>query len=228
MSEMFLVRHGQASYGGDEYDRLSTLGHQQARWLGEYFKYRNLQFDQIICGGMVRHRETLEGISAGMGEPLESRVVHEQWNEFDFESMIKAFLQQFPGQIPAADAPRSEFAGVLRNTLETWAANKLEHQVPETFDQFEQRVSTALSMAIAAGREDRGSRVLVVSSGGAISMALRQVLKTPPQTVVRMNLQTRNSSYSHLFFNEKGIHLSGFNHIPHLDHPDREQAVTYY
>jgi hypothetical protein len=43
-----------------------------------------------------------------------------------------------------------------------------------------------------------------------------------------MNLQLRNSSVSHLFFNPQNIHFSGFNHVPHLDHPDRGGAVTYY
>ncbi len=66
MSELFLVRHAQASFGEDDYDRLSPLGHQQARWLGEYFKFRKLRFDHVICGEMTRHRETLEGICSGM------------------------------------------------------------------------------------------------------------------------------------------------------------------
>ena len=36
MAELYLVRHAQASFGTDDYDRLSQLGHRQSRWLGEY------------------------------------------------------------------------------------------------------------------------------------------------------------------------------------------------
>ena len=67
MSEVYFVRHGQASFGSDNYDQLSPKGHQQARMLGEYFATQQLQFDHILTGDMVRHRETAEGICAGMG-----------------------------------------------------------------------------------------------------------------------------------------------------------------
>jgi len=59
-------------------------------------------------------------------------------------------------------------------------------------------------------------------------MAIRQVLAAPPEAMIQMNIQTRNSSYSHLFFNQDSMYLAGFNHIPHLEHPDRHTAVTYF
>ena len=31
MAELFLVRHAQAAFGTDDYDRLTELGHRQAR-----------------------------------------------------------------------------------------------------------------------------------------------------------------------------------------------------
>ena len=37
MAELYLVRHGQASFGAADYDRLSERGEQQSVWLGEYF-----------------------------------------------------------------------------------------------------------------------------------------------------------------------------------------------
>ena len=58
MAQFYLVRHGQASFGSDNYDQLSPLGHQQARWLGEYFAERDMQFDGLITGDLVRHQET--------------------------------------------------------------------------------------------------------------------------------------------------------------------------
>jgi broad specificity phosphatase PhoE len=65
MSEVYFVRHGQASFGSDNYDQLSEKGHLQARLLGEYFASQQMQFDHILTGDMVRHRETAEGICAG-------------------------------------------------------------------------------------------------------------------------------------------------------------------
>jgi broad specificity phosphatase PhoE len=67
MSELYLVRHAQASFGAANYDQLSDLGHQQSRWLGEHLGKRGASFDTLVVGDMVRHHETMDGICAGMG-----------------------------------------------------------------------------------------------------------------------------------------------------------------
>ncbi|HEX5612745.1 MAG TPA: phosphoglycerate mutase family protein, partial [Burkholderiales bacterium] len=48
MAELYLVRHAQASFGTEDYDRLSELGRRQARWLGEYFAERGMRFDRVV------------------------------------------------------------------------------------------------------------------------------------------------------------------------------------
>jgi broad specificity phosphatase PhoE len=226
MSELFLVRHAQASFGEEDYDRLSPLGHQQARWLGEYFKFRKLRFDHVICGEMTRHRETLEGICSGMELDTPSQSTHAQWNEFDFEALVTAYLGDHPDEIPAEGAAPSEFTQILHNALQAWADGRITAGIPETWNEFEQRVRSGMSRATSLAASS--SKILVVSSGGAISMALRQVLAAPPAAMIQMNLQTRNSSYSHLYFKNDMMQLAGFNHVPHLEHPDRSNAVTYY
>ena len=87
MSEFYIVRHGQASFGADNYDKLSPLGHQQSDWLGEYFAARNLEFSQLWLGEMVRHKETASGICRGLNTQLET-VTHTGLNEFDFQNII--------------------------------------------------------------------------------------------------------------------------------------------
>jgi len=226
MSELYLVRHAQASFGADDYDRLSPLGHQQARWLGEYFRDRQLQFDHVICGDMVRHQETLEGISAGMGSAGIDHRVHPNWNEFDFESLIEAYLLQFPEQQPGPGAPSRCFTRLLRSALQAWADGQIAGSIPESWTAFEQRIGEAMSLTTRAAQP--GGKVLVISSGGAIAMALKQVLEASARSMIQMNLQTRNSSFSHLFFNQNSAQLSGFNHAPHLDHPERSHALSYF
>ena len=71
MAELVLVRHGQASFGTDDYDKLSELGWRQSRWLGEYFRERGTAFDLVVRGSLRRHAETLTGIAEGMGRLLE-------------------------------------------------------------------------------------------------------------------------------------------------------------
>ena len=60
MAEIYLVRHGQASFNSDNYDRLSDLGRQQSELLGHYFADRNISFDQIFTGTQLRHSQTAD------------------------------------------------------------------------------------------------------------------------------------------------------------------------
>ena len=226
MSELLLVRHAQASYGTDDYDRLSELGHRQAQWLGEYFKDRRLSFDRIVCGRMVRHRETAAGIFRGMDFEPDNVESDPCWNEFDFETLTRAYLDQYPDKAPPPGAPVGSFTRLLRNSIEAWAEDRISSPLPERWADFEDRVRKGLRTLAAVSGERQ--RLLVVSSGGAISMALRHVLQAPASAMVQMNLQMRNSSVNHLYFNAHSMHFAGFNHTPHLDDPARAESLTYY
>jgi broad specificity phosphatase PhoE len=226
MSELFLVRHAQASFGTDDYDRLSDLGHRQARWLGEYFQHLNLAFDRVVCGTMVRHRQTVDAILGGMGLADRQAGTDAAWNEFDFEAIVTAYLGQHPLEMPPAKSSYRDFSRILRSALLAWTEDSLDTTLPERWPQFEARVGQALAAITRDARS--GERVLLVSSGGAIATVLQQTLEAPASAMVHMNLQLRNSSFSHLFFNARRVHFSGFNHVPHLDHPDRAGAITYY
>jgi broad specificity phosphatase PhoE len=213
MSELYLVRHAQASFGADDYDLLSELGHRQARWLGEHFGFRELSFDRVICGDMARHRETAEGILRGMGLEPTAYETEPAWNEFDFEAIINAFLEQHPAEAPAEGASVRDFSRILRNALLAWAADRLTAPVALT------------SMTRQAGSR---RRLLVISSGGAIASVLRRALEAPPHVMVHLNLQLRNSGVSQLFFNAEQLHIGAFNHVPHMERPDRYRNVTYF
>lgn len=224
MSEIYFVRHGQASFGSSNYDQLSELGHEQARLLGEYFRERDMLFDHIITGDMVRHRETAEGICAGMGLAEQSFAVYPELNEFDFHSVLRAYTAQFPEHALPEKPVALDFFRRLKQGILLWSAGELEGELPETWADFEQRLA-----AFREGAQQRhaGQRLLVVSSGGAIAMLVRQLLQAPESTMVDLNLQTRNTAVTHCRFNNRSMRLSSFNNIPHLDRPGRESMITY-
>ncbi len=196
-------------------------------WLGEHFRYRGLSFDQVICGNMNRHHQTAEGIIRGMGLEPVLPDTDPAWNEFDFEAIVAAWLQQNPQEQPAPEASPQTFSRVLRNALLAWAENGLEAQLPEAW----RRVRGARSNW--PGIPDRAARRWPADSAGQLR---RRHLHGPaPGTrgtgqrhgphesaVAQFQRQPRCSS------TQRNIHFSGFNHVPHLDHPDRGGAVTYY
>ncbi len=67
---LWLVRHGQASFGKSDYDNLSEAGHEQAYVLGKDFARRGITPSLLVSGSMKRHRQTLAEIAAGAGWTL--------------------------------------------------------------------------------------------------------------------------------------------------------------
>ena len=65
MGVIYLVRHGQAAFGTDDYDRLTEIGYTQARLLGGFFAVRQVRCDAIYTGTLRRHTETVRGILDG-------------------------------------------------------------------------------------------------------------------------------------------------------------------
>lgn len=224
MSEIYFVRHGQASFGSSNYDQLSELGHEQARLLGEYFRERDMGFDHIITGDMVRHRETAEGICVGMGLGARQFEVYSELNEFDFHSVLRAYITQFPEHALPEKPVAKDFFQRLKKGILLWSAGELEGELPETWASFEQRLQV-----FRQGIQQRhaGQRLLVVSSGGAIAMLIRQLLQAPESVMVELNLQTRNTALTHCRFNSHSMRLSSFNNVPHLDRLDRQSMITY-
>jgi broad specificity phosphatase PhoE len=223
MAELVLVRHGQASFGAEDYDKLSELGWRQSRWLGEYFAERGIAFDRVLRGSLRRHAETLTGIAEGMGKPLEGGE-DARLNEYDSHSLLQAHLKGKP--MPQGNDRREHFR-ILREAMYAWADGTLEGAPAghphEPFADFRARVLAALG----AAREGRAKRVLVVSSGGPISTVLAEVLGMPLRGVVDLNLQTRNTGITELQSGSSRIHCVSFNNVPHLDRPDRAGALTY-
>ncbi|HEF5873158.1 TPA: histidine phosphatase family protein [Burkholderia cenocepacia] len=223
MAELFLVRHGQASFGTDDYDRLSATGDQQGVWLGEYFARQGLAFDRVICGTMNRHAQTVAAILRGMGREGVAVDRHPGLNEYDFHGLFAAAASDYPEIARLAAGSMKEHFRALRQVLQLWTEDKLGDAAPETWARFQQRVADARA-AIRAGD---GQRVLAVSSGGPIAVTVQQVLAAPPSSAIALNLQIRNSSLSQFFFNAEAFHLASFNGIPHLEDPERHALRTY-
>lgn len=221
MARLFLVRHGQASYGAADYDRLSALGWQQSRWLGEHFAERGLRFDVVARGTQRRHDETLRGILEGMGIDADHEA-HPGLNEYDARSLLEAHTG-VPDAAPQGVDRRAHFRK-LREALEAWCEGTITAGGHEPFDAFRGRVMGAFDGLRA--RSGAGC-ILAVSSGGPISTILSTLTGMPARMMAALNLQTRNGAFSEFVLTARGAHFVSFNNVPHLDRPDRPGAVTY-
>ncbi|EAQ44056.1 MAG: phosphoglycerate mutase [Roseobacter sp. MedPE-SWde] len=215
MTHITLIRHGQANTEArDEvsYDRLSELGHQQAAWLGAHLESSGIHHPRVYCGTLTRHIET----AAGMGH--DEVVQDARLNEMEYFTMAQAMEAQQGLPVPQE---REGFIAHLPKVFKAWSAGEIENP-PESWSDFESRTQSVLT-EIAAG----DGPALVVTSGGFISMAMRQAMGLDTDGMARMALAIMNTSMHRLF--PIGGHLSPvlFNAVPHLDRADRQHAQTH-
>jgi broad specificity phosphatase PhoE len=221
MGTLYLVRHGQASFGADDYDQLSALGHQQSVRLGEYLRDKGLGFEAVLTGTLRRHLQTYAGICQGLGVAAQAI----QWpglNEYDSAAVIAAI---HPHPLEKADTPemyRHHFR-LLRDGLAQWMAGVVSPRGMPSYTDFVAGVTSALDHI----RSHYEGNVLLVSSGGPISTAVGHVLGTSPETTIELNLRIRNSSVTEFAFTPKRHMLLTYNTLPHLDAPEHAGWVTY-
>lgn len=221
MAELYLVRHGQASFGADNYDQLSSLGQQQGQVLGEYFAEREIAFDHILVGTMNRHRQTVEAIFQGSTE-VASPKEHRGLNEYDFGALFDGLGDEHRELRLLSKKGKKEFYTALRQVLLLWMEDRIEGPIPETWSEFQQRVADARNYV-----QGLKGRILAVSSGGVMAAIAQQTLGAPREKVISLNLQINNCSFCRYFFNADSFHLATFNSIPYFDRADRLNLITY-
>lgn len=212
MGNLYLVRHGQASFGADDYDQLSALGHKQSVRLGEYWRERGMRFEAVLMGSLKRHRQTWEGIAQGLQAQQLQPDVWPGLNEYDSAAVIHC-VHPGPLEKPSTPALYKHHFGLLRQGLHAWMHGRSQPEGMPTFKDFVQGVSDALAHV----RQHHQANVLVVSSGGPISAAIGTLLNTPPESMVEMNMRIRNTAVSECVYSPKRTTLVSFNTINHLD-----------
>ncbi|MFT7771852.1 histidine phosphatase family protein [Roseateles sp.] len=222
MGSLYLVRHGQASFGAADYDQLSPRGHEQCRHLGAYWRERGQRFDAVFTGTLRRHAQSLAGIVAGYGEELPA-VALPGLDEYDSEAVVRAIHPEPLGAPADAEAVKQHFR-LLRQGLLAWMRGETRPAGMPLHADFSAGVADALDRVRAVGV---GRQVLIVSSGGPIATAVSQVLACPPETFVELNLRIRNSAITEFAFNPKRHHLVSFNTLPHLDAPEVRGLLTH-
>lgn len=221
MGTLYLVRHGQASFGTQDYDILSELGQQQSMRLGAYWRDKGQRFDAVLTGTLRRHAQTWAGIAQGAG--YDNEVL--QWpglNEYDSAAVIAAI---HPHPLEKPDTPeryRHHFR-LLRDGLTQWMNGVVSPKGMPSYPEFLAGVTSALDHI----RKNCEGDVLIVSSGGPIATAVGHVLGTTPETTIELNMRIRNSAVTEFVFNPKRHTLLSYNTLPHLDHPDHASWVTY-
>ncbi|MBX3625018.1 MAG: histidine phosphatase family protein [Rhizobacter sp.] len=222
MGTVYLVRHGQASFGADNYDQLSELGMRQCVRLGEYFRHKGVRFDAALVGTLERQKQSLACIAEG----LQTKIEPLSWpglNEYDSKAVVQAIHPE-PLERPTTPELVREHFRLLREGLAAWIEGKTKPEGMMSHADFVTGITSALDHVRAT---HYGKNVLVVSSGGPISTIVAHTLGAPLNSMIEINLRIRNSSVSELTFTPKRHSLVTYNTLPHLDSAEHQSWVTY-
>lgn len=221
MATLYLVRHGQAGFGQEEYDVLSALGAMQAQALGRYFVMAQRPIDQLWSAPRTRHRATCASLCDGLraagsdsadlwpaAADREPKILG-AFDEFPFaeilattcgpggclETEYAALVRDLQGRNPLHDG--RAFGQLFRMAMPRWANGDV--QVGESFVAFCQRIDAALQdVARQAAQLPSGRGAVVVTSAGAISAVLRGVLGVDADSMLRLCLALYNTGVTEL------------------------------
>ena len=235
MSELILVRHGQASFGAESYDKLSDKGVEQVKILSQHWQALGERFDHIYSGTLLRQRETAQELLPLVeGEPTAS-VQLTGFNEYNGDPLIRAHLRDMreagdlsgPAQWPIQD--ERLFQKIFEKATARWIVDDLDPRDDiadfERWSDFKARVYAALDEVMA--RHGSGSKVIISTSGGVIAMALQRVLNFPDDQVIATNWMVRNSAVSRIIYGRGKLSLTQFNNLAHLETPEKQQLITF-
>jgi len=235
VGSIYLIRHGQASFGADDYDVLSPTGYRQAEVLGAHLAQLGLSFDRCISGSLFRQRHTGETVmaqldAAGFKQP--ALEIDPGFNEFDAEGVIRALL---PAMLP--DEPealeimrnaahnRAEFQRLFALIIGRWLGG--EHDTPalQSWLAFVAQAQAGLGRILDSAAP--GERIAVFTSGGTITALLHQITQMPALQAFELNWQIVNTSLNHLKFRGREVSLASFNSSAHLQLMKAPELITY-
>jgi broad specificity phosphatase PhoE len=235
MSEIFLIRHGQASFGQDNYDQLSPVGVRQAKIVARYLSKVAKPFDAVYSGKMKRQVKTAEELienyrvkQVAVPQILPSM----SFNEYDslavWESLIPGIIQENPSlskDLEQVYTDKKSFQILFEQVMDRWISGAYDLPGSPKWSDFKKRVRQGLKDIMR--RHSSKMQLAIFTSGGPISVAIQLALGISDKKTMEISWQIMNASITRFKYNDRGFALSGFNDIAHLELEQDEQLLTY-
>ena len=228
MATIYLIRHGQASFGKENYDQLSPRGWEQGRVLGRWLAGK-VTPNAVLGGNMERHRETVEAIASGYGDALPDMQAVEGFNEFDHTQVVERLRPEWQDRermardLAAFPKPARACQQVFEEAMQRWVSGGHDHEYTESWEAFRQRVITSLEQLIEYAD---GGETLVSTSGGPIAVIAQHLLELSDRKALDMNSVIANTSVTRVLHSGARRSLAVFNNYSHLEAED-PSLVTF-
>lgn len=235
MGSIYLIRHGQASFGAGDYDVLSATGHLQAQALGGHFLRTGVSFDRCIAGSLRRQQDTAVTTLAQLGaagQNVPEIETDPAFNELDAEAILRALLpalmEDEPQALHVMGNPvqnQAEFQRLFALVINRWVDGRYDNDRLQSWPSFVTQVEAGLQRTLDQAQS--GERVAVFTSGGTITALLHLITRIPAQQAFELSWQIVNSSCHHLKFRGREVALASFNDTAHLQLMNQPELITY-
>lgn len=230
MTAIYLIRHGQASFGKAEYDCLSELGQKQATHLGTNLKARAILFDKAVIGGMQRHQQTATACLSAMGQNDIAAQLDDNWNEYHHQDILAQFdselatAQGVKDYVSRHDNPHKALEKVIGQAFSRWIGSQHNADYIESWPTYQSRIQSALAALISG--LDGQKQVAVFSSGGPIALLSQALLGVPDENLMTLNWTLVNCGITKLIKTQKGVILSSLNEHASFE-GNNQHLLTY-
>ncbi|HTD04981.1 histidine phosphatase family protein [Undibacterium sp.] len=241
MGQIYLVRHGQASFGSQNYDQLSELGYQQAQHLGRWFDQSGLLAARVVAGSMKRHQQTAQACMAELPagrQPASEWQIDAGFNEYDHHEVLVKHVPAFedPAEVKrflsTTPNAKAAFQSLFQESMARWMDGRHDAEYGESWPAFRQRCIAALERQI--NHADPAKSIVVFTSGGTIATLCQYALGIPDRNVAELNWSLVNSAVTKLMFQSGQppgkpgrLSLSYLNNFAHLEHLNAPNNITY-
>lgn len=225
MASLLLIRHGQASYGQADYDRLSPTGEQQARAVGSQLALAKL--DAVFVGPLRRQQQTAAFARETAGDALPPATTLDDLAEYPAFEILKhlgpRLVRDEPKFATMLTAPTPELLDeAFHHIIGRWSRGEWTADGVEPVADFIARVRRALDHMFRSAAS--GARIAAITSAGPIGVAVGLVFGASPERMLRASTVIRNASITELVFRTRDfawrddqlavMSLNGTAHLP--------------
>ncbi len=234
MATIYLIRHGQASFGAEDYDKLSPLGRRQASVVGEYLRDHGIELDAAYSGDLLRQRETAELALAGQPRTVPHHIdprFNEVRNDEQIEYLMPKLLEMSPALKSLVERGLSsskDYQKVIEAAFNYWVSPDCDDPRVQSWEDYSGGVRAGLRELMQ--QQGSGKTVAVFTSGGTIATMVGQVLGLTGEQTYQFYEPVFNCSITQLFYNDRKVSLSYFNDRSYLQAYGRgrgENLVSY-
>ena len=231
MGRLLLIRHAQASFLDQNYDKLSAIGEAQALRLGQYWVRQKMVFDRVCWGPCGRQKDTariVADVYRDAALPFPEPLMMQEFDEYQANAVLEQGLPRLlennnevrelhrAFQDSSSPAQRlANFEKMFEMLITKWVAGEVVLPAVGSWPEFCARVDRGLSQCMSAN--GRGQQLAIFCSAGVIGVAMRRAFHLSPQDTLRAAWMVRNCSYSEFLFSRDRFTLSTFNTFPHLE-----------